>query len=630
VTLLAALVPTWLDLAGFAGVLFAGAVMMLCGRVLTGAKTVPELELAAGWGGYSLLLTLWGVVTTATMLIPTVAALLVAAAALARRRWRPGRESWVAILRMLALALPIWAIMVAAKPALPDTFTNFLPNAVYLHDHAFFPADDRAHAFAVWPAFPYNVQLATYLGSFFLPTFPPGALTLFNILLQVMTGLLFARLLAQGNRDFAAAPSWGAAAAGLLLVTLLNPGFVPRIDFTAYAEPSLSVCVLLLGWLACRILGRMAARQGAGPDLRLFALILVALVGVKQVGVVLGFGIVAGAAALALLDRRIARAQAIGALIAASVPALLLYGAWRAYVLTHFQSGELKLLPEADWQFGILPITLANMLHEIVEKPVFFGSFALAVGLGLALARREGLTRRTRPPLLLAGLFLLYNAFLLLIYVIHMGPVAGEAAHSYFRYMTHLSLLIVLALAIFARDWWRARETAAPPFWRRALPGAAIALILLAPAGFAKRLRFDIDPPQPLVWALARDVAGTVKNGDKLALLLPGDNGSVSLMLRAALELTPPRRRDLDILDVSAAADGLELAARRGYRRALVSCTPTEAAPGPGAASLLAFDGTEWRPVQRWAYPAMPAKERWTSVLAAAPFCRGTTATAKN
>jgi hypothetical protein len=614
---LSALSPSWLELGGLGGVLFAGAVLMLIGRVLTNGRATPEIELIAGWGAFSFVLTLWGIATLASMRIPAVGAILVAAVALLRAKWRPRRADGIAIARIMALSLPIWAIMVAVRPALPDTFTNFLPNAVYLFDHGFFPADDRAHAFAVWPAFPYNVQLATFLGSLFLTQFPPSALTLFNILLQVMAGLFFARLLRKPSAAFASAPSWPACAGGLLLVTALNPGFVPRIAFTSYAEPSLAVAVTLLGWLAARILGEMAEKRPVGGELRLFALVLIALIGIKQVGIVLAFGIVAGMALIALADRRIARLAAIAGIAAAAAPAIVFYGAWRLYVLTHFQSGELKLLPSSSWQFGILPATVANMLHAIAEKPVFFGALALVIALAIRLIPREGLTERTRIMLLTIGLFVVYNAFLVLVYVIHMGPVTGEAAHSYFRYMTHLSLLIVLSLTLVARDWWWENASAG---WRRVVPPAAVALMLLVPIAFVKRLRFDLQMPQPLLWDLARDIAGEIKDGDKLALLMPGDNGSDVLMLRAALELTPPRRRDLDIYDASTVAAGLAAAAEHGYRLAVVSCVPGAAVP---EAALMTYDGTAWRTEKIWPYAAAPAKERWTTVLAGEPLCQG-------
>jgi hypothetical protein len=620
---LADLLPSWLQLGGLLGIFFAGAVFWLSGRVLARGNGTPELQLFAGWGALCLVLTLWGVATQLSMRWPTLLFLLLAAIALVVPSLRPRRDDAVALLRILVLAVPIWAIMAAVQPALPDTFTNFLPNAVYVFDHGFFPADDRAHAFATWPAFPYNQPLATYLATLFLPQYPPGALTHLNILLQLVAALLFARQLRPRDVDFAAAPSWGACAGGLLLVMALNPGFVPRIDFTAYAEPALTVGVCVVGFLATRILASLVARDDTAlrRDHVLLALSLVALVGIKQVGIVLAFGLMLGMLILVLADRRIERIRALALIVAASLPALVLYAAWRWYVLTHFAFGrELELLPPSAWRFDILPQTLLHILGAMAEIPVYFSMIAIVIVGGIAWTWRQGLRDGSRLLLLVTTLFVVYNAFLIVIYVIHMGPVAGEAAHSYFRYMTHLSLLAILALVTAAREFLLARPQAAPrPGWRRWLPAGAVVLALLVPFPFLKRLRFDAQMPQPLIWNLARDVAGEVRDGDRLAVLLPGDNGSTSLMLRAALVLTPPRR-DLDIYDVSAVPGGTEgglaAAVQRGYQRALLTCAPTAS-----AAQLLAYDGTSWRVEKSWPYPPVPAKERWTTVLAAAPLC---------
>jgi hypothetical protein len=617
------LLPSWLQLAGLLGIFGSGAVFFLCGRALAGAGGTPELQLFAGWGAYCLVLTLWGVATQASMVWPTLPFLLLAVIGLAVPALRPTRGGALGVLRILVLALPIWAIMAAAQPALPDTFTNFLPNAVYVFDHGFFPAGDRARAFATWPAFPYNQPLATYLATLFLPQYPPGALIHFNILLQIVLGLLFARMLRPRDADFAAAPSWSACAGGLLLVMALNPGFVPRIDFTAYAEPALSVGVCVVGFLAARILAALVGRDDAAlrRDRVLLALSLVALVGIKQVGIVLAFGLMLGLLILVLADRRIERVRGLALIAAASLPALVLYAAWRWYVLTHFAFGrELELLPPSAWRFDILPQTLRHILGAIAEIPVYFSMIAIVIVAAIGLTWRKGLRESTRLLLLVAILFAVYNAFLIVIYVIHMGPGAGADAHSYFRYMTHLSLLAILALVAAAREFLLARPQAAPRAgWRRWLPAGAVILALLVPFPFIKRLRFDTQLPQPLIWGLARAVAGEVKDGDRLAVLLPGDNGSTSLMLRAALALTPPRR-DLDIYDVSAVPGGIEAglaaAAQRGYTITVLSCAAAE-----NAAQLLLYDGTRWQVVKSWPYPPVVAKERWTTVLAAAPLC---------
>ena len=612
---LADLVPTWLDLGGCLGVFGTGLVFLLCGRALLGGRGLPELQLFAGWGAFSLVLTLWGVVTMRNMAWPAFLFIALALAALIVPGWRPRRAEWLALGRIMLLSLPIWAIMLAVRPSLPDTFTNFLPNAVYLFDHGYFPADSRPASFSVWPAFPYNLQLATFLASLPLPQFPTGAPVQFNILLQLIAGLLLARLLRAPEATLEAAPCWAACAGGLLLATGLNPGFVPRIDFTGYAEPGLSVGLAFVGFAVTRALGRLAEGLPTGGDFRLLALLLAALIGIKQVGIVLAAGTVFGFLVLALADRRIAKQPALRAIVAASLPGLILYGGWRAYLFDHFVSGELKLLPESQWRFDILPLTVRSILQQIAEKPIYFAAVAVVCGLAVLLTRRRGLTSTTRLLLLSVILFAVYNLFLLLIYVVHMGPVIGAEAHSYFRYMTHLDLLLMLGLASAGRDWWMARRPLAQqPYRRHVIARATIVLMLLAPTAFSKRLRFDAQEPGPLVRALAGDAAGVVKDGDRLALLLPGDNGSVALMLASILRFAPPRRA-VELLDVTRIG-GLDAALAQGYRQALLSCDPTS-----GKAELLAYDDTHWRVVESWTYPAL-RDERWTTILSAGPFCR--------
>jgi hypothetical protein len=140
---------------------------------------------------------------------------------------------------------------------------------------------------------------------------------------------------------------------------------------------------------------------------------------------------------------------------------------------------------------------------------------------------------------------------------------------------------------------------------------------LLMPIAFSYRLRFDLVMPQPLVWRLADAVKPYLKDGGRLALLLPGDNGSVEAMLAGVLMDVSPRRRSLELLyRPSADAAALTDAARRGYPLALISCT------GEGEASLLEHGTDGWRQLAAWPYPAPPYRQRWQHILAWQPLCR--------
>ena len=141
-------------------------------------------------------------------------------------------------------------------------------------------------------------------------------------------------------------------------------------------------------------------------------------------------------------------------------------------------------------------------------------------------------------------------------------------------------------------------------------------LALVVPVGFAYRLRFDLVMPQPLVWDLAAKVKPYLKDGDRLALLLPGDNGSLDDMLSGALTDVAPRRR-LDLLHRQTADDAtLAEAARLGYPLALISCT------GDNAAALLEGSPEGWRRLASWPYPPEARAQRWQHILAWPPLCR--------
>ena len=119
----------------------------------------------------------------------------------------------------------------------------------------------------------------------------------------------------------------------------------------------------------------------------------------------------------------------------------------------------------------------------------------------------------------------------------------------------------------------------------------------LAPVAFAERLRFDIEMPQPLVWNLAGELKPYLQDGDRLAMLLPGDGGEIGQLLGDYLASVPPRRHGLDILRRNTADPAtLDAAAAAGYGLAVISCTPQGLVGLPaGMAALVRHDTEGWR-----------------------------------
>ncbi len=613
------LIPSWGELAGWGGVLAATLLFIGIGRLVTAGRAAPETALVAGWGGTCLLLTLWGVATSASLLFPAAFVVLLGLVGCLLPRLAPRAPAWRGMGRILVTSLPLLAVMASARPSLPDTFLNLLPNAAYLYDHGVFPADDRAPSHSLLPGAPYNMQLAAFLVSEIVRRLALNAMIGFNIVLQLGLALLLARLVAGTEDDDTTVPSWSAVALGLLLATLLNPGFVPRYHFSAYSEASVGVATGLAGWFAARALTRLGAGRDAAGDLILLALTLAALVNIKQDSVALALGLVAASLALALLQPPRLRGRAVAALLLAATPAAALYLAWRWYVLGHFAVGELKLLPVDQWRFGLVPPILRSIAGVMAQKAYFFLAAAAALaGLGWRW-RRRGFDRTTALAALFAGVAVVYNAALFFTYIAHFGGEIGASAHSYFRYNTHLAPLLMLTLVLLARD------VAVPRGWalNRAGRAAAMAAAAASPVIFFPFLRFDLDAPQQRAWLLAAWTSPVLDRDRRLALLLPGDNQSLATMLEALIRFTPPRHFDAELRVVTQLAPAtLEALAAENYRFALLSCAPPGFAGVPPAhAALLERADGRWHALSVRAYPAAHLPVRRLDDVAHAPVC---------
>jgi hypothetical protein len=617
-----AYLPNPADLLGPVVTWIVALILLPAGAVVVGPRITPELQVGAGWGLLCLLLTAWGVLVPFTLALPAAAfvvfSLLVGPAFRSRR---PRAAAWRSLGRLTLLALPLWLVMAPIQPSQPDTWLNLLPNAVYLVDWGRLPTAFSPASHSYLPAAPYSTQFLSYIGGLIWPDYPAAGMSLTNLLLLLIAGMLFGRALLMPNPAADAVLPWGAIAGGVVLVTLLNPGFVPRFHLSAYGETALAVTAAMTAWLLISAQGEVIAGRHPSGALPGVALILAAMVNTKQSGI----GLVAASIGAALLTSWLEIGQLRRTMLRfiglALLPALGLCLLWR-YHVSIAGVDELKPLPFVQWNWVELPVILASVVAEIAEKPVYFGCTAAALAAWPVLLREHGWTPTTRLLAYHATLLVLYNGFLLLTYLVLFPAEMSIEAHSFFRYNTHLSLVLSLSLALAARDlgvgrWLIGRRA-------QAAGRLALATTLLAPLGYAYRLRFDLDMPQPLVRSLANNVKPFLADGDRLVLLLPGDNDSVAAMIEGMLTETAPRRRGLDVLRRRTADPAtLDEATRRGYRFALISCVPEgwEDLP-PNQAVLLRHDANGWRTLAAWPYPPRAAEQRWQQFLSWGPLCR--------
>jgi hypothetical protein len=589
-------------LAGLLAVVLAwgvAAVLLLTGTAVTGRNVAPELRVIAGWGALCVVLTLWGVFVPASLRVPAAAIVLAAVAVQLVPSRRVGREDGIALGRLLLLTLPLWVVMAGVRPSQVDSFLNLLPNADYLVDYARLPtaAGPPSHSFL--PAAPYNTQFLAFLGALGWPDFPTAGMSLDNVVLRLIAGLAIARLLTRRG----AMPGWTVTALGMLLVTLADPGFVPRFHFSAYGETPLAVTALAAAILFIEL-------AEGWPHWLALALVLVAMINAKQSGIGLVLA-VAGAAVVTSVAEHPARCRRIISMTAlVLLPACLLYLVWRYYA-AHAGVAELEPLPLGAWNWSLLPATFKAIAGSIAEKPTYFALELLSFACLALLLRARGWTPGTRFLAFNAAAFMLYNGFLIVTYITHFSAEMAAEAHSYFRYNTHLSLLLVASLALAACELWQARW--AEPRRGQAVAAVVIAMALVAPVAFAERLRFDLAMPQPLVRTLAAELKPYLRDGDRLALLLPNDDGEIGDLLAGDLASASPRRRGLDLLrEKTGDAAALNAAATHGYDLALISCTPAELMGlPPGEAALLRHDGDGWHVVADWPYAQGVALSRW-------------------
>ncbi len=600
----------------------AALLFLVLGGASTPRLTLPEIQFVAGWGVACLGLTIWGVLTPWSLRWPATGLALVGLFWLMRAGWRVRLHRWQGLGRILLLTSPLWLLMLSVWPSQIDTWLNLLPNAAYLFDHDRLPTAALPASYSFLPVAPYNTQFADYLGSLAAGSFAEGGMSLFNVALLCAAALLVARALAATER----APPWWACAIAVLLIGPLNPGFVPRFHISAYGETPLAVTALFAVWLAAEMLGDLAKGITWPKSLVPLALVLTAMVNTKQSGIGILVPVGVSMLALARVDPSVPTWRAVRVIAAALGPPVVLYLLWRVFALSSgFAEGELKPLPLAEWNVLLLPQIIAALLVAMFRKATFFlCAFALLM-LTVRVLRRRPWSDEGRLLAMSSSVIVLFNGFLLFTYVAHFPAEWALGAHSYFRYNTQISLLLMLGLVVALRPWL-AQWLAAHQEVARKGALTVVALALLLPLAGAPLLRFDRDPPQPELRRLGNAAATYLQPSDKLALLLPHDtDDSVGSYLRGVLLFTEPRRLGLDFrVETAVTPATLAAVAVAGYRFALVTCAPPGLADvPPGDAALLRDTPNGWRTVQAWSRPEDITRRTFAGMLARGPLCAG-------
>ncbi len=570
-------------------------------RWTVAAGRLSPLALFAGWGVVCLVLTIVGGLLRAPLYVGVIALLLACVWALRRvprpLQVRAGGEG-AGALRVLVVAIPYLVIAATIRVAAVDTFTYWLPNALFLHDHDIFAGAGDA-TLSGFPAFPQNLQLIGYIAGLALPFFPATAIISVNALLLCWLAWLLARIIADGKLI-----GWGTAACSILLVTALNPSYVPDLALVSYGELSTGVALAASAYAAWMILESARADRPADGqafargELLVFGLTLAALINIKESNPSLVGELLVVFAVLGLIGSRFAdRLLLLRRLWLAVAPPAIAYAAWHGYLRWQLPEASAHgLLPVAQWQWSDVPVILSSMGLVATNKGGYFGLVLLIALYGLWLLAKKRQEPALRLTVITVLMFLAHIAFLVVVYLAVFPGADGRRVQSFWRFATQLGPLVLLTAVVIAAPYGR-RISRSMPAWAAALP---LVLCLVGPIAAYRFLRIDLKSGQPAIWQMGKDLVSILPPNAKLDVVMFHDNGNWSSELKGALTMSDPRRSDIavqlhaTVSDLSTASLVWLNCLDEGSAKTLGIDEP------PGVALLLARQGSGWVVSRKW------------------------------
>jgi len=620
-TLIDYFMPTSGQGAGLLAVIATLAAFALIGAALSGEGRLRAADAFVGWGAVAAVFILVGVFTN----IPftwLVYGIWAAAAAAAVIVWRRGPADFSVLWRAAVLALPLFALIAAMKASQWDEFSQWLPNAWYLFRHDGFPGGAMPESPSVFPAYPYGLPLINFIASRTAGGFIENAGAIANFSLLVLLAPAYTYMVGRGIRaDDGWRRTWGAAALGVLGVTVFSTSFVQKLVFTAYADTATAAVLAIAGLLLWKILAALSggldnqsARRAARVLSWQFALVVTVFLFLKQTNLVLLALLLGAAGVAALRDPGIRFFHFLRLLPLLLAPGVVTYFAWRYHVTLYLSAGEFSLMPFDQWRlsgaFGIL----ARMGLVASKKAPYFIMMAAITAFALrGLIRYRGAFDRLA--ILTGAVFVGYNLFLWAMYVAAFSDYEAVHAASYWRYNTQLGLLGALTAAFGVALFWRknvAEAIADKPVLGRALPALGLVLVLAAPVAGADRLRFDLRPQKDHMRMAGREMARLLPGGAKLAVVDQRSNGYSGVLIGYELHSGRNAQPGLSVhmnLRGFAAADQLKKRLRPSAITHVWVHEPLDFATdafglklAPYASYLLARDRQRWRVVKAWPY----------------------------
>ncbi len=555
--------PTAGQVLGLAAVLAALASFSLIGAgfsALTGGSgRLAPADAFAGWGLVTALFVVLGVFTTLSFTVISVIALGLAGASAALILWRkntdalPYKGDFTLIVRVLVLASPFLLIAASMRASQWDEFSQWLPNAQYLFRFDAFPRIGLPDSSSVFPAYPYGLPLITYFASRMTGGFVENAGGLANLLLLLLLAPVYLAMVSRGlggghNKK------WSFSALGVLGVTALSTVFVQKLVLTAYPDSATAVVLAVLGVLAWHISEALARAPGADEKgvsglAWQFAWVAVVFLSLKQTNLVLFVFLMGGVVLAVLRDPESRLKDFLGPGLVMAAPGVAVYLIWRYYVAANMPGGEFSLMPFERWLIAEAGQILGRMALIASKKGAYFVMMA-----GIVLVAIAGLWRFSngfvRFGVMTGAVFLGYNLFLWAMYVAAFGTYEGLRAASFWRYNTQLGLLGATCAAFGLAVLWRRHgvpflETR--PMAKKLLAAVTVSAVVIAPVVLAKSLRFDLRPQKDHMRLVGRDLAESLPEGSRLAVVDRRGNGFAGMVIRYELNQGAGAGRDIKV-----------------------------------------------------------------------------------
>lgn len=486
----------------------------------------PAVAVGVGIGAVAFSFTVFGTLTKIDFRWVTAFLVVCSFAGFSSILRQKDRVSHFRLIGLIFLSVLVLLLIVSPRQASEwDEFSHWLHAMRYLIDFHQFPGRPNApEIFSCCAAYPYGWPLLVYLGHF-ISGIKESLPALINILLLGLFGGLLARL---SVKDWER-PSFAVICVGVLFATVLSPTFVSKLVFSSYAD---CVTAFLLG-VGCYLVVRVSAalfEQPGESTLPLWlslGLIGCAIISAKPANLVLYLLLLIGLGAL-VLRRGAWRNIRVDALLAIALP-LLVYILWRQYVWDYLIGQEMAIRRPEDWNLHLLPAILARAFGVMAKKGYYF-IVMLFISIAAVRSFWRCKTELDQILIVVAVLFLGFNAFLIFTYVSVFGEFDALRVASFWRYNTQLGLTATLVVAIVSGklflylgnrwSWTRSRLVSVLP----------IAGVIAAPFAAIESIRFDINPTKTFYRDLLSQLPDFIPEHSRIAIYDPAGTGLGAVM----------------------------------------------------------------------------------------------------